>query len=224
MVYSVHEQIKRKAGCNQVAAQEAQDSAKARTVLGWSQEEVAQGLPNPEVEDLWWPDEPHIKGHNRQGLIEYGQHDVADDPILFPEKLDGALGRAQNAYYYGGNDFFVGASTLLHGIGEAQAYGDANKRASLGTVKDFFHNNGYDHLSPEGFDDEELANHLKGYGVWNRYQDYLAGRITEPPPYPDSEGNPVWPYSVEEEGPAGPSTIDVLKARHETWLKANGYE
>lgn len=187
-------------------AEAAQARNSRRIFEGFSQE-TPEGDEDPEVEDLWLPDEPWVKAHNRNGLIEYGQQDVADAPCLWPDKIEGAIGRAANHYYYGG-DMFDAAAALGHGIGESQAYSDGNKRAALYTTKDFLDHNGYGHVSPHDFDDEEYARHLKGYGVANS---------SNPPPHYDEMGNEVTPYTLED-------TASMFRQRHQDWLRANGYE
>jgi prophage maintenance system killer protein len=240
MVYSVHEQLRKQAGFHQMAAQEAKE-AEAAFRQG-SQDKVAQGDEDVAVEDLWVPDEPWVKERNRQILTEFGQHSQAEMPAVHPNNIEGALGRVQNHYYYGCGDFLAAAAIMAHGIGESQAYDDGNKRTALLTVQDFLDNNGYDHISPEGSDDDELAKHLIGYGVWTQYENYQAG-IGDPPPYypppkTDDNGNviesdeEVWPYSPEEAadpsiwgGPYAPiSTADLFRQRHQAYLEANGHE
>jgi prophage maintenance system killer protein len=237
MVHSTHEQLRKQAERSKVEAQEAFDSSQAA-----HHQKSAQGDEAPEVEDLWVPDEAWIKDRNRDALIHHGQVEQADLPVLFPEKIEGALGRVQNNYYYGGGDFLATAAIMAHSIGESQAYQDGNKRTALLTVQDFLDNNGWEHISPEGMDDDELATHLQGYGVWTQYENYKSGLSPDPPPYypppkTDDDGNEiqeaeeVWPYSPMEAadpatwgGPYPPiSTADLFKQRHDDWLKANGF-
>jgi hypothetical protein len=54
---------------------------------------------------------------------------------------------------------------LGYHVGESQGFDDGNKRTARALVESTFENNGLDHIIPEGHDDEEYADHLKGYGV-----------------------------------------------------------
>lgn len=54
---------------------------------------------------------------------------------------------------------------LAHAVARAQAFLDANHRTAHLICQTFLHNNGLGRLSPLGFDDDELAQHLEGTGM-----------------------------------------------------------
>jgi prophage maintenance system killer protein len=97
--------------------------------------------------------------------------------------LDGALGRAQNYMAYTG-DPAQAAAALAHGVGQAQAFEDGNKRTAFHLAHAWLDANGYGYAVPP--DDVELADHLIGYGEGTHTMDDTATlmrqRIDDPPP------------------------------------------
>lgn len=121
---------------------------------------LAQGDEEASVEP-WFPDLEDATAANQQALAEHGQSNHA---LLRPDVLEGALGRAQNYWHYE-QDLPKAAAALAHGIGQAQAFEDGNKRTAYHVARVFLDQNGLGHVSPlDVHDDEELAGHLIGYG------------------------------------------------------------
>lgn len=111
-------------------------------------------------EEPWFPDLEDATLANQQALARDGQTNHA---LLRPDVLEGALGRAQNYWYYEQN-LPKAAAALGHGVGMAQAFEDGNKRTAYHLTRSFLHENGLDQLSPiDDFDDDELADHLIGH-------------------------------------------------------------
>jgi len=121
---------------------------------------VAQGDEATSVEEPWFPDLEDATAANQEALAEHGQVNHA---LLRPEVLEGALGRAANYHYYEGN-MPKAAAALAHGIGQAQAFEDGNKRTAYHVTRAFLNENGLGHMSPYDHDDDEFAQHLVGYG------------------------------------------------------------
>lgn len=123
---------------------------------------LAQGDEEAEVS---FPSVQDAQEIHDQSVEDHGQPYAA---LLDPGKLESSMGRAQNHYYYGqgspGELMADAAGALAHGMGMSQAFEDGNKRAAYHTARYFLHNNGYGHLSPVDFDDEEFADHLIGHG------------------------------------------------------------
>lgn len=110
------------------------------------------------MSEIWFPDLDDARIANEAALSGWGQTNHA---LLRPEVLEGALGRAQNYYYYE-NSIPKAAASLAHGVGAAQAFEDGNKRTAYWLTHAFLHHNGFGHMMPD--DDIELANHLVGHG------------------------------------------------------------
>lgn len=121
---------------------------------------VPRGDEEASLEEPWFPDAQDATEANQQAIAEHGQSNHA---LLRPDVLEGALGRAQNYYHYE-NDLPKAAAALTHGIGQAQAFEDGNKRTAYHLGRIFMHMNGMGNVSPLGEDDDELADHLIGYG------------------------------------------------------------
>lgn len=115
-----------------------------------------------------FPELPDAIEANKAALAGYGQTNHA---LLRPEVLESALGRAANQYYYTGS-MTNAAAALAHGVGQAQAFEDGNKRTAYWLTHQFLHENGLGHLMPE--DDPELADHLVGYGEGTHNMDMTA--------------------------------------------------
>lgn len=115
------------------------------------------------MEEPYFPSVSDANEINQAAIQASGQ---TNHQLLRPEVLDGALGRAQNNYYYGNGTheqkLASAAGALAHGIGAAQSFEDGNKRTAYWTTHHFLHSNGLSDLAPE--DDEELADHLIGHG------------------------------------------------------------
>lgn len=122
------------------------------------QSKLAQAPEGHEEAEIAFPSLEDAIAANQAALAAAGQGNHA---LLRPEVLEGALGRAQNQYYYTGS-LANAAAALAHGVGQAQAFEDGNKRTAYWLTHQFLHENGLGHLAPD--DDEELADHLVGYG------------------------------------------------------------
>lgn len=111
------------------------------------------------MDDPYFPDLDTAVEANQAALVGHGQSNHA---LLRPDVLEGALERAQNQYHYTGS-MANAAAELAHGVGHAQAFEDGNKRTAYWLTHHFLRENGY---GPETMpdDDEELAEHLIGYG------------------------------------------------------------
>lgn len=145
-------------------AQEASEHQGARTALP---QKLAQGDEEAPLSEPWFPDVEDAVAANQQGLAEHGQSNSA---LLRPEVLEGALGRAQNYWYYEQN-LPKAAAALAHGVGAAQAFEDGNKRTAYHLSRIFLDQNGLGHVSPLDQDDEELADHLLGHGAGTHTMD-----------------------------------------------------
>lgn len=161
MIKSTHENLKQQNYFLEVEA-EAQE---ARQGLRWAfSQEFPEGNEEASIdEEPWFPDLEWANNNNRDALIEHGQESQAGIGALRPDVLESALGRAQNYHYYE-DDLLKAAAALAHGIGQSQAFEDGNKRTAYHTARQFLDANGYGHVSPEHIDDEDLADHLIGYG------------------------------------------------------------
>jgi death-on-curing protein len=166
------------------------------------------------IEHLWWfPDVEDATVANQQALAEHKQTNHA---LLRPDVLEGALGRAQNYWYYEQN-MAKAAAALAHGVGQAQAFEDGNKRTAFHLTHAFLTANGLGHTIPEN--DEELADHLIGYGegthsmedTANVLQGRIQGRTANilDPVHPELD-NRVW------DNPGDPEPH--LKTEHRTWI------
>src|SRR5208282_3682992 len=117
--------------------------------------ESPQGNEQAQVEP-YFPTVDDAVEFNQAALEHHGQTNHA---LLRPDVLEGALGRAQNQYHYTGS-MANAAAALAHGVGQAQAFEDGNKRTAYFLTQHFLEENGY----PTPEDDEELADHLISYG------------------------------------------------------------
>src|SRR5208282_5840113 len=129
--------------------------------------ESPQGDEQAQVEP-YFPTVDDAVEFNQAALEHHGQTNHA---LLRPDVLEGALGRAQNQYHYTGS-MANAAAALAHGVGQAQAFEDGNKRTAYWLTHHFLHENGYGQIAPS--DDEELADHLIGYGEGTHGMDDTA--------------------------------------------------
>lgn len=106
----------------------------------------------------WFPNLDDAVEANKASLAIHGQTNHA---LLRPDVLEGALGRAANHWHYSGS-LPDAAAAIAHGVGQAQAFEDGNKRSAYWLAHGFLHANGLGHIAPS--DDEELADHIIGYG------------------------------------------------------------
>jgi death-on-curing protein len=127
---------------------------------------------------------------NQQSLTDFGQTNHA---LLRPEVLAGALARPQQHWAYGEEQdpqerLVTAAAKLAHGVGQAQAFEDGNKRTAYHLTHGFLDFNGLGHLIPD--DDDELAQHIVGYGEGTHSMDdtinMLKARLNPPPPPGDT--------------------------------------
>ena len=65
------------------------------------------------------------------------------------EKLEGALRRPEQHAHYQDADLAQQAAVLAHGIVEAHAFQDANKRVALAALFTFLHVNGHTTAAPK---------------------------------------------------------------------------
>jgi death on curing protein len=119
--------------------------------------ESPQGDDEAQVEP-YFPTRDDAIEANQASLQGWGQSNHA---LLRPDVLEGALARPQQYWNYTGS-LPQAAAALAHGVGQSQAFEDGNKRTAYWLTHHFLHENGLGHIAPS--DDEELADHLIGYG------------------------------------------------------------
>lgn len=91
-------------------------------------------------------------------------HDDAGSPERFkldqPSPLESCLERARAAYVDTPDGVIQTAALLAHGIAQAQAFVDGNRRTAYFATLSFLQANDYAHLSPKAGDDHTLARYL----------------------------------------------------------------
>ena len=91
-------------------------------------------------------------------------HDDAGSPELFkldqPSPLEDCLARARFAYAETPEGVIETAAILAHGIAQAQAFVDGNRRTAYSATQYFLHENGYGYLTSETASDHLLARYL----------------------------------------------------------------
>jgi prophage maintenance system killer protein len=91
-------------------------------------------------------------------------HDDAGSPERFkldqPSPLESGLARACAAYDGTADGVIQTAALLAHGIAQAQAFVDGNRRTAYFATLSFLQANGFGHLSPAAGDDHTLARYL----------------------------------------------------------------
>jgi prophage maintenance system killer protein len=96
--------------------------------------------------------------------LNRGIHEDAGQPERFaldqPSPLHSCLDRAQAAYSQAPEGVIETAALLAHGIAQAQAFRDGNRRTAYFACLSFLNENGYGYLSPEGTSDHTLARYL----------------------------------------------------------------
>lgn len=113
------------------------------------------GNEDPEIEPYFFGLEDAIEA-NRQILELAGQ---ANHNLLRPDVLEGAL-RAQNYWYYE-QSLIKAAVAMAHGIAQAQAFEDGNKRTAYWALWSWLN----DHSLPVMHrNDPEIAYHIIGWG------------------------------------------------------------
>lgn len=173
--------------------------------------EASQGDDQAQVEPFFPTVEDAVEA-NKASLAGWGQTNHA---LLRPDVLEGALGRAQNYWHYE-RSLPRAAAALAHGVGQAQAFEDGNKRTAYWLTHHFLHENGLGHLAPD--DDEELADHIIGYGEGTHGMEDTARmfearqgrRANILDPIHDSLAPEVW------ENPQSPEP--VLRPEHRDWI------
>lgn len=193
-------------------------------------QKLAQGDEEAPLAEPWFPDRQAAVEANQQSLYEHGQGNHA---LLRPDVLDGALGRAQNYWHYE-QDLPKAAAALVHGVGQAQAFEDGNKRTAYHLGRAFLHQNGLGHVSPYDQDDDELADHLIGYGEGTHQMEDTANlfrqRMGQPrqsnilDPIHDGLDPRVWSDPLATAPTIRPEHSDFI---YETTFKAferNGYD
>lgn len=142
-------------------AQDAEGEQEAQVEPGWLQEEPA------------FPELPDAQAAHEAAVTHYGEQPY---PLRDEGALSSALAAAQNHYYgmFGALDadaspdpherLLESAAKMGYGIGESQPYLNGNKRTARALTEQFLVSNGLEHVAP-GHDDEEYADHLRGYGI-----------------------------------------------------------
>lgn len=91
-------------------------------------------------------------------------HEDAGFPEFFkldqPSPLESCLVRACAAYADTPEGVIQTAALLAHGIAQAQAFRDGNRRTAYFVTQAFLQTNGYGYLSPKTTDDHSLARYL----------------------------------------------------------------
>lgn len=136
--------------------------------------QTPQGNVEAQIEPAF-PDVNNAVEANQALLGASGQVNHA---LLRPEVLESALGRAANQWHYTGS-MANAAAAIAHGVGQAQAFEDGNKRTAYWLTQQFLRQNGYPEAAPD--DDEELADHLIGYGEGTHGMDDTARMFTRRP-------------------------------------------
>lgn len=148
----------------ETSSSQADRTLASRLRLSFPQEQP-EGYETTPLEKPWFPGTAEATALHDRSLEDFGQPYA---PLLDEGKLDGAMARAGNYWYYGdgseGEKVANAAGALAHGMGMSQAYEDGNKRTAYHTTRYFLDKNGYAHLSPPDEDDDELAEHLEGHG------------------------------------------------------------
>lgn len=103
-------------------------------------------------------------------------------PLELRAALESALARPRNHVAYGG-DLADAAAALAHGVAQAQAFADGNKRVALALAFHFLLENGY-RLQRAEID--ELAAHIGGYGegthTFEQTANWLRSVLSRPHP------------------------------------------
>ncbi len=121
----------------------------------------------------WQPTLRDIVEANRAILDAYGhpeRHALRDRGFI-THALDDARNRCDRQP--GPLGVIDASAHVAHAIARAQAFLDANHRTGHLVCQTFLYNNGLGRLSPLGFDDDELAEHLEGTGI--KFQPALFG-------------------------------------------------
>jgi prophage maintenance system killer protein len=91
-------------------------------------------------------------------------HDDAGSPELFnldqPSALESCLARARAAYSDSPEGVIRSAAVLAHGIAQAQAFTDGNRRSAFTATRYFLVANGFGYLTSETDSDHILARYL----------------------------------------------------------------
>lgn len=128
------------------------------SVVRQEEHRAAPERPEEAQVEPWFPSVDDAVAVNQEALAAEGQTNHA---LLRPDVLEGALGRAQNHWYYE-QSLPKAAAALAHGVGQAQAFEDGNKRTAFHLTHAFLTANDLGHTIPD--DDVDLADHLIGYG------------------------------------------------------------
>lgn len=197
-------------------------------------QEEPQGNEEAQVEPQF-PLAEEAKEIHDQSIFDHGQPQAH---LINPGGLEGAVGRAANYWHYGEGTpeekMADSAAALAHGIGAAQSFEDGNKRTAYHTARYFLHANGYDHLSPGDYDDEELANHLIGHGEGTHTledtQALLRSRMRQQrqanilDPIHDDLDPRVWDDPISPEPKLKKEHSDFIHEKILTTLDKHGYD
>jgi prophage maintenance system killer protein len=117
-----------------------------------------QGQSSAGPEDARPPGFPSLK---ELEALNRKIHDDAGSPERFkldqPSPLESSLERARLAYVDTPDGVIQTASLLAHGIAQAQAFVDGNRRTAYFATLSFLRANGYGHLSPKAGDDHTFG-------------------------------------------------------------------
>ena len=109
-----------------------------------------------EINALIQATEPGFVGHNDLG------------------KLEGALGRIDNATYYDGlDDTFEIAAKYAHSIAVAHAFSDANKRTGFTTCLEYLSLNGYEIIIDNDLLADAMVDLVLGFLTIGEFADIL---------------------------------------------------
>ncbi|MGH2860325.1 MAG: Fic family protein [Solirubrobacteraceae bacterium] len=120
-----------------------------------------EGQPTASAEDARPPGFPSVGE-----LCELNRviHEDAGQPERFrldqPAPLESCLDRARTGYSASAEGVIRAASLLAHGIAQAQAFRDGNRRTAYFATQAFLNANGLGYLSPETKSDHHLARKL----------------------------------------------------------------
>lgn len=157
-------------GQAQARAHHASDEGLGEDPQGESQAQVEPGWLDPEPA---FPELPDAQAAHAAAMAQYGEQPYH---IRDQAALESALGAPQNHYWgmFGQIDsqaspdpherLLEAAAKMGYGIGESQPFINGNKRTARALVEQFLQSNELPHVTP-GHDDEEYADHLRGYGI-----------------------------------------------------------
>lgn len=206
MVYSINEQLKRQERASGASGSSRSVHASLREEeiqMGFKREALAQEAENDAQAAVGWlPEDPLFPSpEDAQDINAAAVGAYGEDPYHLQNSgaLESALSNAENHYHGMFGQIADDASRDPHerllesiakmgyGTAESQAFVNGNKRTTAAMMSDVANANGMPHIFPEDHDDEEIADHLLGWGIR------------------DENDNPR--HSIQQ-------TTDMLKQRH----------